>query len=129
MGRGNRIIIDRVKEEKSLYGDQSQEYYQGRLPMASVRVDPTLLKKEAIHSKIVFPGMEGLQSSMMTKMNLEEATSVKRCYEDVMQDQNTLYYNLESNFIFQNENLVSIKDTSQFILKRNCNNDQIEFFL
>ena len=128
VGRGNRIIIDRVKEEKPLYGNQSQEYYRGRLPMASVRVDPTSLKNESI-PKIAIPGMDNLQTPSIHKMSLAEVTSVKRSYDDVMHDQNTLYYNLEALLALQNESLVSIKDTAQFVLKRNCNNDQIEFFL
>lgn len=128
VGRGNRILIDRVKEEKPLYGNQAQEYYRGSLPMASVRVNPALLKNESIN-KIAIPGMESLQTPAIHKMNLAEATRVKRSYDDVVHDQNTIACNIDAVLALQNESLVTIKDTAQFILKRNCNNDQIEFFL
>lgn len=55
VGRGGRIVIDRVSESKPGYGDLSHEVYRGTLPVSAVRARPSR-KAESSIPGIVLPG-------------------------------------------------------------------------
>lgn len=140
VGRGGRIVIDRVREAKPCYGDQAREIYRSALPMAAVR-------KRYVASESARQGMHGVAlpgialpsqnlsyvaSVPFGQVNPSCATSVKRSYQEVMQDQNVApYYNLEGALTFNlaNEMPVRVEPVKRMILNRNTVNDQIQFFL
>lgn len=140
VGRGGRIVIDRVREAKPCYGDQAREIYRSALPMAAVR-------KRCVASESAGQGMHGVAlpgialpsqnlpyvtSVPFGQVNPSCATSVKRSYQEVMQDQNVApYYNLEGALTFNlaNEMPVRVEPVKRMILNRNTVNDQIQFFL
>lgn len=137
MGRGNRILIDRVREERPLFGDQSQEIYRGTLPMSAVRMRPLVKKEEPAISEavsgIALPGMEKPQTSYgFNRFNELKSTQVKRYYEEVMQDHNSIRYcgfEAALNFSQSSEMPVHVEPSKRLLLRRNTVNDQIEFFL
>ena len=61
-----------------------------------------------------------------------KATSVKRCFDEVVQDQTSLSYcNIGPylNLVQSNETPVRIQPSKRLLLHRNNTNDQVEFFL
>lgn len=138
MGRGGRIVIDRVREAKPCYGDQSREIYRSSLPMAAVRKRHVASESRQGMHGVALPGIALPQNvSYVTsvpfgQVNPSCATSVKRSYQEVMQDQNVApYYNLEGALTFNlaNEMPVRVEPVKRMILNRNTVNDQIQFFL
>ena len=138
VGRGNRIIIDRVKELKPLYGDCSQEIYRGNLPMAGIRERPSIVKKEkeVVNEGIGAIALPGLEKAPVipefNRWNPMKATSVKRCFDEVVQDQTSIpYCNIEPylNFAQSNDTPVRVQPSKRLLLHRNNTNDQVEFFL
>ena len=140
VGRGGRIVIDRVREAKPCYGDQSTEIYRSSLPMASVRKRRATgeSSKQGMQD-VALPGIalpsqnvSYVTSVPFGQFNASCATSVKRSYQEVMQDQNVApYYNLEGALTFNlaNEMPVRVEPVKRMILNRNTVNDQIQFFL
>ena len=132
MGRGNRIIIDRVKELKPRYGDQSQEVYRGTLPMGGVRLRPAELHEENTMSElmqgIAMPGLEKPAVVPFNHVNVRKATSVKRRFDEAMQDHAmNMYYKLDQHGVC--DMLVSVQPMKRLTLNRNTANNQVEFFL
>ena len=125
MGRGGRIVIDRVVEAQPLFGNTSQEVYCGALPIAAVRSIPDTTQVEA-------PANGGLATYPFGQVNYDVAPSRKRRFQEVMQNQNTApYYNLEPAFSFNmtNEMTVHVELVKRMALNRNTASDQIKFFL
>lgn len=138
MGRGGRIVIDRVSEPKPFYGDPSHEIYRSTLPISAVRARPA--KKESSVPGIVLPGATEIAAAALptavlpafNRVNPECATSVKRTYQEVMQDQNHVSFcNCEGALTFNlaSEMTVHVEPVKRMILSRNNVNDQIQFFL
>ena len=143
VGRGGRIVIDRVNELKPSYGDPSHEVYRGTLPICAVRARPSR-KAESSVPGIVLPGTSDIAMPAMPAMpavtavqpfnrtNSECATSVKRAFQEVMQDQNHVSFcNCENALTFNlsSEMTVHVEPVKRMILSRNNANDQIQFFL
>lgn len=128
-----------MKEVKPLYGDCSHEIYRGNLPMAGVRERPSNIKKEKeVPSEgiasIALPGMEKAPVLPdFNRWNPMKSTSVKRCFDEVVQDESYIpYCNLETslNFAQANETPVRVQHSDHLLLlQRNNTNDQVEFFL
>ena len=136
VGRGNRIIIDRVRELKPLYGDQSHEIYRGTLPMAAIRMCPSRIQKEEppvveLMQGIALPGLERPTSTPFSHYNRMKATSIKRGYEEIMPDHtSSRYYNIDGHLTqLASDMSVHVDTTKRLLLKRNNANEQIEFFL
>ena len=135
VGRGNRIILDRVKELKPRYGNQSQEIYRGTLPMGGVRSRPENIREESTVTELIqgiaMPGLEKPAVLPFNHMNGRKATSVKRRFEEVMQDHTTkVYYKLDQHMaLLASEMPVKVQPMKRLLLKRNTANDQVEFFL
>ena len=152
VGRGGRIVIDRVSELKPGYGDQSHEVYRATLPVSAVRSRPSK-KAESSIPGIVLPGANDIATPALpvlpampavpavpavpslppfNRTNPECATSVKRTFQEVMQDQNHVSFcNCERALTFNlsSEMTVHVEPVKRMILSRNNVNDQIQFFL
>lgn len=84
-------------------------------------------------SGIALPGMEKpLISNEFNRFNELKSTQVKRYYEEVMQDHNSIRYcgfEAALNFSQSSEMPVHVEPSKRLLLRRNTINDQIEFFL
>lgn len=167
VGRGGRIVIDRVSESKPGYGDLSHEVYRGTLPVSAVRARPSRKAESSIPGIVlpgasdiaapalpVLPGMSAMPAlpalpsvsaaatvpavgaapslPPFNRTNPECATSVKRTFQEVMQDQNHVSFcNCENalSFNLSSEMMVHVEPVKRMILSRNNVNDQIQFFL
>lgn len=144
VGRGQRILLDRVREPKPLYGDASHEIYRSSLPVAAVRKHFAARRREegaaaSAVQGVALPGI-ALPSQNVAygglapfgRFNPSCATGVKRSYQEVMQNEDVeLYVNLEENLKFNlaNEMSVRVEPVKRMILNRNTANDQIQFIL
>lgn len=144
VARGRRILLDRVREPRPLYGDASREVYRSCLPMAAVRKHFCARRSDGggAPSAVQGVGLPGIALPSQNvaygapapfgRFNASCATGVKRSYEEVMQDENVeLYVNLEENLKFNlaNEMSVRVEPVKRMILNRNTANDQIQFIL
>lgn len=152
VGRSRRILLDRLRESRPRYGDQSHEIYRSCLPVAAVRKHFSARGSEegGMSSAVQGVGLPGIAlpsqpgialpsqnvayggPAPFGRFNANCATGVKRSYQEVMQDENVEWYvNLEENLKFNlaNEMSVRVEPVKRMILSRNTANDQIQFIL
>lgn len=136
VGRGGRIIIDRLSEPKPRFGNMSHEIYRGTLPMAAVRYTPSSKNT----SGSLLPDLTSLDvpaSSMVMAPAVfnrcaPEKLSVKRSYQEVMPSETALpCCNIDGSLSFNlaSEMVVRVDPVKRLILSRNTANDQVQFFL
>jgi singapore isolate B (sub-type 7) whole genome shotgun sequence assembly, scaffold_2 len=136
VGRGGRIIIDRLSEPKPRFGNMSHEIYRGTLPMAAVRYKPSSKDQ----SGSLLPDLTSLDAPVSNMVMAPvvfnrcapEKLSVKRSYQEVMPSETALpYCNIDTSLSFNlaSEMLVRVDPVKRLILSRNTANDQVQFFL
>ena len=136
VGRGGRIIIDRLSEPKPLFGNVSHEIYRGSLPMGGVRYTPRTKGQTGSHLPDL-PSLDGPASNMvMAPVAFNrcppEKSSMKRSYQEVMPTETALpYCNIDTSLSFNlaSEMFVRVDPVKRLILNRNTANDQVQFFL
>jgi hypothetical protein len=149
VGRGGRILIDRVVEEKPRFGNEDLEIYRGDLPISAIRHKPVeekagsvVLLPETPRPDIALPGMNELtvSASMSSaksinpfgKVNMAVATSIKRSYQDVMQDYSAVSVNDLTpalSHTMGSDVVVHANLAKRMVLNRNSTNDQVQFFV
>ena len=105
VGRGGRIIIDRLSEPKPLFGNVSHEIYRGTLPMGGVRYTPRTKGPTGSHLPDL-PSLDAPASNMvMAPVAFNrcppEKSSMKRSYQEVMPTETALpYCNIDTSLSF-----------------------------
>ena len=103
--------------------------------MGGVRSRPEDIREESTVTELIqgiaMPGLEKPAVLPFNHMNGRKATSVKRRFEEVMQDHTTkVYYKLDQHMaLLASEMPVKVQPMKRLLLKRNTANDQVEFFL
>lgn len=143
IGRGGRIIIDRLPEPKPLFGDGSHEIYRGNLPMTAVRYTTRRpVKEDSSHvglNDLMSTDMESVIPVAPVIPSLPEFNrgdpvqqGQKRSYQDMMPNEVAMpYCNIEGGLLFNSvaEFSVRVETMKRLMLNRNTTNDQVQFFL
>ena len=159
IGRGKRLIIDRLPENKPLYGSGVHEVYRGSIPITAVRYAPPLPPSSSSSSLIQTSSNTTLMTELMAgevKGNLSTTTNstntvnagypplpefnrsnpvnlgVKRRYQEMMPNETALpSCNLDPllTFNLSSEMVVHVNQVKRLVLTRNSTNDQVQFFL
>ena len=154
VGRGKRLIIDRLPENKPLYGSGVHEVYRGSIPITAVRYappPPSSSINPSANTTLMVELMAGESSGNLPTTGNSTNTAntgypplpefnrsnpvnagVKRRYQEMMPNETALpSCNLDPLLTFNlaSEMVVHVDKVKRLVLTRNSTNDQVQFFL